>query len=144
MARARFGTSQPTEPLAGLRMLLSPPVPPWHRPWRDAHAAAFGDRLAGDPVGAALLRAAFGPTWTADFLTVPPAAPDLTLDEELTHLEPPADVRGAARPPPSTPPGPRTSPPPGRPPRTSRSTRNWPTSSPSTTSCAPTSRWPPG
>jgi DNA-binding transcriptional ArsR family regulator len=87
MARARFGTSQLTETLAGLRMLLSPPVPPWHRPWRDAHAAAFGDRLAADPVGAALLRAAFGPTWTADFLTVPPAAPDLTLDEELTHLE---------------------------------------------------------
>ncbi|MGY1610213.1 helix-turn-helix domain-containing protein [Geodermatophilus sp. SYSU D00700] len=87
MARARFGTSQLTETLAGLRMLTGPPVPPWHRPWRDAHAAAFRDRLDGDPVGAALLRAAFGPTWTADFLTVPPAAPDLALDEELAFLE---------------------------------------------------------
>jgi DNA-binding transcriptional ArsR family regulator len=87
MARARFGTSQLTETLAALRLLSAPQVPPWHRPWRDAHAAAFRERLHGDPVGAALLRAAFGPTWTADFLTVPPAAPDLTLDEELRHLE---------------------------------------------------------
>ncbi len=87
MARARFGTSQLTETLAGLRLLTASRVPPWHRPWRDAHAAAFRARLDADPVAAALLRAAFGPTWTADFLTVPPAAPDLTLDEELAHLE---------------------------------------------------------
>ena len=87
MARARFGTSPLTETLAALRMLAGPPVPPWYRPWHDAHAAASRDRLDDDPVGAALLRAAFGPTWTADFLTVPPAAPDLTLDEELQHLE---------------------------------------------------------
>ncbi|GAB3300523.1 winged helix-turn-helix domain-containing protein [Geodermatophilus aquaeductus] len=87
MARARFGTSQLTETLAGLRMLLSAQVPPWHRPWHDAHAAALRARLDDDPVGAALLRAAFGRTWTADFLTVPPTAPDLTLDEELTYLE---------------------------------------------------------
>ncbi len=87
MARARFGTSQLTETLAALRMLTAPQVPPWHGPWRDAHAPAFRERLHRDPVGAALLRAAFGPTWTADFLTVPPDAPDLTLDEELRYLE---------------------------------------------------------
>ena len=87
MARARFGTSQLTETLAALVLLRSAQVPPWHRPWADAHRPAFRERLAGDPVGAALLRAAFGPTWTADFLTVPPAAPDLTLDEELGFLE---------------------------------------------------------
>ncbi|MGY1786198.1 helix-turn-helix domain-containing protein [Geodermatophilus sp. SYSU D00698] len=87
MARARFGTSQLTETLAGLRLLLSEQVPPWHRPWRDTHAAGLRDRLDADPVGAALLRAAFGATWTADFLTVPPAAPDLALDEELAPLE---------------------------------------------------------
>lgn len=87
MARARFGTSQLTETLAALRMLTAPQVPPWHGSWRDAHAPAFHERLHRDPVGAALLRAAFGPTWTADFLTVPPDAPDLTLDEELRYLE---------------------------------------------------------
>ncbi|MGY1649632.1 helix-turn-helix domain-containing protein [Geodermatophilus sp. SYSU D01119] len=87
MARARFGTSQLTETLAALTMLRSPAVPPWHRPWADTHAAAFRERLAADPVGAALLAAAFGATWTADFLTVPPSAPDLTIDEELGFLE---------------------------------------------------------
>jgi DNA-binding transcriptional ArsR family regulator len=87
MARARFGTSQLTETLAGLRLLLSAQVPPWHRAWRDTHTAALRERLDADPVGAALLRAAFGRTWTADFLTVPPTAPDLPLDEELRHLE---------------------------------------------------------
>lgn len=87
MARARFGTSPLTETLAGLVLLRSTRVPPWHRPWVDAHAASLRERLHDDPVAAALVRAAFGPTWTADFLTVPPAAPDLTLDEELGYLE---------------------------------------------------------
>ncbi|RBY96010.1 transcriptional regulator [Blastococcus sp. TF02-8] len=93
MARARFGTSQLTETLAGLKMLLASQVLPWHRPWRDAHAAALAQRLADDPVGAALVRHAFGATWTADFLTVPPAAPNLELDEELLYLESLEDAR---------------------------------------------------
>src|SRR3954471_11522744 len=87
MARTRFGTSQLTESLAGLVILLSRDVRPWHRDWHDAHAAAFRTRLAEDPVGTALLGHAFGATWTADFLTVPPTAPDLVLDEELQYLE---------------------------------------------------------
>jgi DNA-binding transcriptional ArsR family regulator len=93
MARARFGTSQLTETLAGLKILLSGQVLPWHRAWRDAHAAALQARLAGDPVGAAMLRHAFGATWTADFLTVPPAAPNLGIDEELEYLESLDDAR---------------------------------------------------
>jgi len=93
MARARFGTSQLTETLAGLKILLSTQVLPWHRPWRDAHSPALRSRLAGDPVGAALLRHAFGATWTADFFTVPPAAPNLGLDEELAYLESLDDAR---------------------------------------------------
>jgi DNA-binding transcriptional ArsR family regulator len=87
MARTRFGTSQLTESLAGLAILRSPDVRPWHRDWYDAHVAAFRARLSDDPVGAALLRHAFGASWTADFLTVPPTAPDLVLDEELAYLE---------------------------------------------------------
>ena len=87
MARTRFGTSQLTESLAGLVILRSADVRPWHRDWHDAHVAAFRARLADDPVGEALLGHAFGASWTADFLTVPPTAPDLVLDEELAYLE---------------------------------------------------------
>lgn len=87
MARARFGTSQLTETLAGLKLLLQPAVPPWYRDWHAAHAPALRERLAADPVAAAILGAAFRPTWTADFLTVPPTAPDQALDEELRYLE---------------------------------------------------------
>jgi DNA-binding transcriptional ArsR family regulator len=87
LARTRFGTSPLAETLAGLRMLWSPQVQPWHQEWQRAHRPAFAARLAGDPVGEALLRCALGRTWTADFLTVPPRAPDLGLDEELAELE---------------------------------------------------------
>jgi hypothetical protein len=93
MARTRFGTSQLTETLAGLVILLARDVRPWHREWHDAHTAALRARLAEDPVGAAMVRHAFGATWTADFLTVPPTAPDLVLDEELQYLESLGDDR---------------------------------------------------
>jgi DNA-binding transcriptional ArsR family regulator len=87
LARTRFGTSQLTETLAGLKILLSTQVQPWHQSWHDAHAGALRRRLADDPVAATLIRHAFGRSWTADFLTVPPTAPDLALDEELEYLE---------------------------------------------------------
>jgi hypothetical protein len=87
MARARFGTSQLAETLAALRILHSSATQPWYRHWRSQHLTAFRDRLHDDPVASALVAAAFGPRWTADFLTVPPAVPDLGLDEELVHLE---------------------------------------------------------
>ena len=87
MARTRFGTSQWAETLAGLSILLSTSPQPWHLDWQRAHLPALRARLADDEVTAALVRAAFGRTWTADFLTVPPPAPDLTLDEELEYLE---------------------------------------------------------
>jgi DNA-binding transcriptional ArsR family regulator len=86
LARTRFGTSQLTESLAGLVILRSPDVRPWHRDWYDTHAGAFRARLEDDPVGRALLAHAFGRSWTADFLTVPPTAPDQALDEELAYL----------------------------------------------------------
>ena len=93
MARTRFGTSQLTESLAGLVILRSADVRPWHRDWYDAHVAGFRARLAEDPVGETLLAHAFGASWTADFLTVPPTAPDLVLDEELQYLESLGDDR---------------------------------------------------
>ncbi|SOE01263.1 ArsR/SmtB family transcription factor [Blastococcus haudaquaticus] len=87
MARTRFGISQLTESLAGLVILRSPDVRPWHRDWRDAHVDAFRARVAADPVAEALVAHAFGASWTADFLTVPPTAPDQALEEELAYLE---------------------------------------------------------
>ncbi len=93
MARARFGTSRLVETVAGLRVLRGPDPLPWHRAWREAHLSAFSDRLADDPVAAAVVRHAYGRSWVADFLTVPPPAPDLSLDAELAHLESLSDVQ---------------------------------------------------
>lgn len=93
LARARFGTSQLAESLAGLGILHEPQPLPWHRPWRDQHRAAYLAHLHADPVAAAIVAHAFSPSWTANFLTVPPAQPDLTLDEELVELESLSDRR---------------------------------------------------
>ena len=87
MARARFGTSRLVETTAALGVLRASDPLPWHRDWRTAHLPAFRERLAADPVVAAVVAHAYGPSWIADFLTVPPPAPELTLDEELAHLE---------------------------------------------------------
>lgn len=87
MARARFGTSELVETTAALSVLRHADPLPWHREWRSAHLPAFRARLADDPVAAAVVGHAYGTSWVADFLTVPPPAPDLTLDEELGHLE---------------------------------------------------------
>jgi DNA-binding transcriptional ArsR family regulator len=87
MARARFGTSQLVETTAGLSVLQHADPLPWHRDWRAAHLPAYRARLAADPVAAAVVGHAYGRSWVADFLTVPPSAPDLSLDEELGHLE---------------------------------------------------------
>ena len=72
LARTRFGTSQLAETLAGLAILRGTAALPWHREWQRAHQPALRARLADDPVAAALVRTAYGRTWTADFLTVPP------------------------------------------------------------------------
>lgn len=93
LARARFGTSQLAESLAGLGILHQPQPLPWHRTWRDRHHAAFQEYLRADPVAAAIVAHAFSPSWTADFLTLPPARPGLTLDEELAELESLSDRR---------------------------------------------------
>jgi hypothetical protein len=99
MARARFGTSQLTETTAGLSVLHHADPLPWHRDWRTAHLPAYRERLAADPVAAAVIGHAFGRSWTADFLTVPPPSPDLSLDEELAPLEQLTDeqIRGGPR-----------------------------------------------
>ena len=85
LANARFGTSQLTETVSALKM-LSAPAEPWYRAWKDAHVTAFRRELAGHPIWAAILGNAFGRSWVADFLTVPPLEPDLELSDELELL----------------------------------------------------------
>jgi DNA-binding transcriptional ArsR family regulator len=85
LANARFGTSQLTETVAALKLLRGP-VEPWFRPWKDRHVAAFQAVLAENPLWTALLDSAFGYSWAADFLTVPPLEPDLTIEAELAYL----------------------------------------------------------
>ncbi|MGC4942818.1 ArsR/SmtB family transcription factor [Kribbella sp. DT2] len=85
LVNARFGTSQLTETVSALKMLRQPSQP-WYRAWRDLHLPGWHAELAAHPLGAAVLDASFGPRWTADFLTVPPLAPDLTFEEEIAPL----------------------------------------------------------
>jgi DNA-binding transcriptional ArsR family regulator len=85
LANARFGTSQLTETVSALKLLRAP-VEPWYRAWKDAHVGAFRAELAANPVWAAIEQSAFGRSWVADFLTVPPPAPDLALEAELEQL----------------------------------------------------------
>ncbi|GAA0581425.1 winged helix-turn-helix transcriptional regulator [Kribbella sandramycini] len=85
LARARFGLSQVTETVAALKLLLQP-VDPWFRSWKDTHVTAFEERLAAEPVWAAVIDSAFGRRWTADFLTQPPLEPGLAFAAELTQL----------------------------------------------------------
>jgi DNA-binding transcriptional ArsR family regulator len=85
LINARFGTSQLTETVAALKLLCAP-VEPWFRPWKDTHSPAFQAAVAANPIWSALLESAFGRSWVADFLTVPPLEPDLTLDAELEYL----------------------------------------------------------
>ncbi|MEV0283009.1 helix-turn-helix domain-containing protein [Kribbella sp. NPDC050820] len=82
LANARFGTSQLTETVSALKMLRAP-TEPWYRAWKDAHVAAFQDQLRQNPVWAAIVDNAFGRSWVADFITVPPLEPDQVLADEL-------------------------------------------------------------
>ena len=93
MARTRFGTSQLVETAAAMNVLRRTETLPWHRSWCDAHRPAFRERLAVDPVAAAVVGHAYGRSFTADFLTVPPPTPDLPLDQELGYLETLSDAQ---------------------------------------------------
>jgi DNA-binding transcriptional ArsR family regulator len=86
LAGARFGVSPLAEVVGALGILVKPQPLPWHAGWRRRHLGAFRDRLAGDPVAAALVEHAFSPHWTADFLTIPPERADLDLEAELEEM----------------------------------------------------------
>jgi DNA-binding transcriptional ArsR family regulator len=85
LANARFGTSQLTETVAALKLLRAP-TEPWYRAWKDTHVGAFQDQLSKHPVRASIVDNAFGRSWVADFLTVPPLEPNQELYDELELL----------------------------------------------------------
>ncbi|TCO32499.1 helix-turn-helix protein [Kribbella steppae] len=85
LANARFGTSQLTETVAALKLLRAP-TEPWYRAWKDTHVAAFQDQLSKNPIWASIVDNAFGRSWVADFLTVPPLEPNQELSDELQLL----------------------------------------------------------
>lgn len=73
LATSRFVVSPLAETTACLLALARGTAAyPGERAWLDAHVAAYRERLAADPVTAALLRAALRRDWIADFLTRPP------------------------------------------------------------------------
>ncbi|GAB2598993.1 winged helix-turn-helix domain-containing protein [Streptomyces capparidis] len=103
--------------LAGSRFVLSPlaettacllaldraeAAHPGERAWLAAHLPAYRERLARDPVTAALARSALGRRWLADFLAPAPGGErEETFEEEVARVgqAPPevarADVRVA-------------------------------------------------
>ncbi|MEV4411362.1 helix-turn-helix domain-containing protein [Catellatospora sp. NPDC049609] len=85
LARSRFVVSPLTDTFAALRALRRPHGL-WQHTWRRPHLAAYQDMLARRPVARALLAAAFGPHWIADFLTLAPATAAPTFAEELAAI----------------------------------------------------------
>jgi hypothetical protein len=73
LAGSRFVVSPLAETTASLQTLeQGTAAHPGERGWLDAHLPAYRDRLNGDAVAAALVRAGLGGSWNADFLTPTP------------------------------------------------------------------------
>jgi hypothetical protein len=95
LARSRLVVSPVSEALASLKVLhRGTGAHPGERTWLDTHLPAYRARLAGDPVTALLIQAAFGRTWTADYVTPPPLGAQ-SFDEELARVR--STSAGAAR-----------------------------------------------
>ncbi|MER6192763.1 ArsR/SmtB family transcription factor [Streptomyces cyaneofuscatus] len=92
LANSRFVVSPLAETLASLRTLeRAAAAHPRERAWLERWLPAYRRRQAEDPLAARIVRAAFTPRWSADFLTpapVPPPAgqePD-TFAQELARV----------------------------------------------------------
>ncbi|MFI6938807.1 transcriptional regulator [Streptomyces sp. NPDC050418] len=97
LADSRFVISPLAETTACLKVLETGAAQhPGERAWLDAHLPAYRERLAADPLTARTIKAAFGPTWNADYLTRPPDPEGrLSFEEELAEIRqtPPEAVR---------------------------------------------------
>ena len=88
LAGSRFVISPLSEAIASLMTLdRGTASHPGERVWLDAHQPAYRERLAGDPVAGALMPAAFGGHWIADFLAPAPAGEgEPAFGEELVSI----------------------------------------------------------
>lgn len=94
LAGSRFTVSPLAETTAALLALAKgTPALPGEQAWLDAHLPAYRVRLATDPVTAALVRAALGRAWIADFLTRPPLPAAVTARRTPEFAEELAAVR---------------------------------------------------
>ncbi|WP_424533318.1 transcriptional regulator [Sphaerisporangium viridialbum] len=86
LAGSRFVVSPLAEAIASLKTLKrGTAAHPGERAWLDSHRPAYQERLARDPITAMLIRAAFAPTWNADFLTPTPTG-ETTFARELARV----------------------------------------------------------
>lgn len=96
LAGSRFAISPLAETVGALLALTGWDRGPVQRELARPHAAAFQQRVAGDPVAAAFIEAAFRPTYIADFIAAPPHPGDRTFHDELRRvLQTPAEVARA-------------------------------------------------
>ncbi|MQY08759.1 ArsR/SmtB family transcription factor [Actinomadura macrotermitis] len=73
LAQSRFVVSPLAETVACVKVLAGGSAShPGERAWLGEHLPAYRERLAGDPVAAALVRAGLCGGWNATFLTPPP------------------------------------------------------------------------
>ncbi|MET7639721.1 helix-turn-helix domain-containing protein [Streptomyces sp. NPDC005438] len=97
LARGRFVISPLSETVAALIDLEEAVAShPARRKWLAAHLPAYRERLARDPVAAAVVRAGLRYGWIADFLTPVPVGDGVPhVDEELRRVRttPPATAR---------------------------------------------------
>ncbi|MGW9119614.1 winged helix-turn-helix domain-containing protein [Streptomyces sp. NPDC055663] len=97
LAGSRFVISPLAEALAGLKTLhRGRAAHVGEHQWLATHLSSYRDRLAGDPVTAALVRGALGRRWNATFLTPTPlGGGDRPFVEELEQVRstPPAAAR---------------------------------------------------
>jgi DNA-binding transcriptional ArsR family regulator len=96
LAGGRFAISPLAETLAVLGALTGWERAALQRRWADAQRPGFERWLAGRPVTAALIEAAFQPRWSADFVATPPQPGDRTFHDELRRVrETPPEVAKA-------------------------------------------------
>ncbi|WP_037779520.1 winged helix-turn-helix domain-containing protein [Kitasatospora purpeofusca] len=94
LAGSRFVVSPLAETVAALKTLHGGAgAHPGERRWLAAALPRYRERLAADPVAAALVRTALGPRWNATFLTPTPGAAAPMPDGAALFARELADVR---------------------------------------------------
>jgi DNA-binding transcriptional ArsR family regulator len=97
LARTRFLISPKAE-VVGALGALDRPGDPSERAFQSAHGESFRSMLIRNPIRREMLahsvrrRRAGQPGWIADYLSVPPSGPSVTIDEELEFLAATADA----------------------------------------------------